>query len=372
MNRMLCLFFFVLLATFHVQASAVTVTDLAGRQVTVNAPVSRIILADSRMLLVMSLLHPQDPLKGIVVWDDSLQTRAPDMGRYFAQYYPQLKQIPVFANPYRSDFSVENALSMRPDLIVFDIGILTKLRDSGSLGLLEKSHIPVIFVDLRQKPLVNTPASIRLLAEVTGQRKNADRFLARWHFLLQRVEQRVKDIPASAKPGVVFENHAGMTGDTCCAVFGRDSFGQFISAAGGENMMAGIVPPHGGDVSAELLLSRQPDYYLLSGANWGEWSSTSLAVPPGYDADRATAMHRLQRLLSRNGISALASVREKKVMAIYHQFYDSPFNVIALEAMAKLFYPELFADIDPVSDLKAMYQDFTGIPYRGLFPLQPE
>lgn len=82
-GQWLIIIFTALVWPWAAQAQSVTVTDLAGRQVTLNAPATRIILADSRMLLPMSLLHPGDALKGIVGWDDSLQTRAPDMGRFF-------------------------------------------------------------------------------------------------------------------------------------------------------------------------------------------------------------------------------------------------------------------------------------------------
>ena len=42
------------------------------RTVTVNAPVSRIMLADSRVLVALNILHPSEPLKGIAAWDDAL------------------------------------------------------------------------------------------------------------------------------------------------------------------------------------------------------------------------------------------------------------------------------------------------------------
>ncbi|QKJ87622.1 ABC transporter substrate-binding protein [Paramixta manurensis] len=363
--------FAALLSPLSGLATPVEVTDLAGRHVTVNAPASRVILADSRMLLPMSLLHPGDPLKGIIAWDDSLQTRAPDMGRYFAKQFPQLNTIPLFINPYRSTFSVEKASVLKPDLVVFDIGILAKLRSEGTLALLEKSGIPVIFIDFRQQPLTHTPLSIRLLGEVTGEQQNAERFIHRWNALRQRIASRVAAIPKAQWPGVVFENHAGMTGNQCCAVFGRDSFGQFIPAAGGRNLMEDKVPAQGADISAELLIVARPDVYLMSGADWSQRGGPSQAVPLGYEATRATTLPRLQALLQREGVSVLDVTHTHRVMAVYHQFYDSPFNVVALEAMAKLFHPQSFADVDPQADLEALYRDYVGIPYGGLFFIQP-
>lgn len=53
-------------------SAPITVKDIAGRDVTVNVPVSRVMLADSRVLVALNILHPQDPLKGIIAWDDAL------------------------------------------------------------------------------------------------------------------------------------------------------------------------------------------------------------------------------------------------------------------------------------------------------------
>ena len=141
---------FTLLWSIVAHAQTTTVTDLIGRQVTLDVPVKRMVLADSRMLLPMSLLHPGDSLKNIVAWDDALQSRAPDMRDFFTKAFPKLNRIPVFANPYRSAFNVEQISTLKPDVIIFDIGIFEKLRDEGALNLLEKSRIPVIFIDFRQ------------------------------------------------------------------------------------------------------------------------------------------------------------------------------------------------------------------------------
>lgn len=157
-------------------ATPVTVTDITGRTVTVNAPVSRIMLADSRVLVALNILHPSEPLKGIAAWDDALTKKAPDLRIAYEKQFPQLKDIPVFPNPYTSDFSVEKALTYQPDLVIFDTGLQSKLTESGTLDLLEKSGIPVIFIDFRQYPLQNTMPSMTLLGQVFGQEKQAAAF----------------------------------------------------------------------------------------------------------------------------------------------------------------------------------------------------
>lgn len=146
-----CMTTLLMLLSFSATAQPVTVTDIAGRTVTVNAPVSRVMLADSRVLVALNILHPAEPLKGIVAWDDALTKKAPDLRIAYEKAFPQLADIPVFPNPYTTDFSVENALTHQPDLVIFDTGLHSKVTESGTLDLLEKAVFRLylsIFVNL--------------------------------------------------------------------------------------------------------------------------------------------------------------------------------------------------------------------------------
>ncbi|SQC91327.1 ferrichrome/ferrioxamine B periplasmic transporter [Cedecea neteri] len=85
-------------------------------------------LADARALLALNIIHPKDPLENIIAWDNSLKTKAPDLADAYARKFPQVSKITMFENPYYTDFSVEKAVTLQPDLIIFDIGVLAKLK----------------------------------------------------------------------------------------------------------------------------------------------------------------------------------------------------------------------------------------------------
>jgi iron complex transport system substrate-binding protein len=59
-----------LLISFVAQAAPFTVTDIAGRQVTFDHTPQHVMLADSRALIALNILHPEDPLKNIVSMDN--------------------------------------------------------------------------------------------------------------------------------------------------------------------------------------------------------------------------------------------------------------------------------------------------------------
>ncbi|MCG3469300.1 ABC transporter substrate-binding protein [Xenorhabdus bovienii] len=358
---------FVLLPIYS-QAENITVTDIAGREVTVNAPAQRVMLTDSRIIIALNILHPNDPLKGIVAWDNALEKKAPDLAAAYEKKFPQLREIPIFPNPYTSDFSVEKAMTYKPDLVIFDIGLKPKLDNSNTVKLLEKSGISVIFIDFRQYPLSNTIPSMELLGKVFKKEDNAGKYIAFYESRLSLINKRIGTLYQEQIPSVFIEYHAGMLGaEDCCDTIGDNSFGEFVTTAGGDNVGSKWFSGMGGKVNEEQLLVSNPDTYLMTVADWDQVRAGSQSVPLGYTGNLEKSEKRLQNLLSRPNLKVLRSYREKRVMAIYHQYYDSPFNIIAVEAIAKWLHPELFKDIDPHADSIYVHKTFTALDGSGVF-----
>ncbi|WP_340614553.1 ABC transporter substrate-binding protein [Xenorhabdus thailandensis] len=357
-----------ILLPIYAQAEKITVEDIVGREVTVNTPVKRAILADSRMVIALNILHPSEPLKGIAAWDNALEKKSPDLATAYEKKFPQLSKIPVFPNPYTSDFNVEKAMMYKPDLVIFDIGLKSKLDNSNTINLLEKIGVPVIFIDFRQHPLSNTVPSMRLLGKVFKQEENANKFIQFYESRLSIINKRIAALSPKQIPRVFIERHAGMLGtENCCNTFATNSFGEFVTTAGGNNMGSKWFSGMGGKINEEQLLATNPDYYLMTVADWDTVHSNSQSVPLGYTGELATSEKRFQKLLSRPKLKILKSYREKRVMAIYHQYYDTPFNIIAVEAIAKWLHPDLFKDIDPNADNTYVHQTFTALDGSGVF-----
>ncbi|SUC79220.1 ferrichrome/ferrioxamine B periplasmic transporter [Providencia stuartii] len=76
---------------------------------------------------------------------------------------------------------------------------------------------------------------------------------------------------------------------------------------------------------------------------------------------------QLAKLVDRQGISSLTAVKDKHVMAVYHNFYNNPMNIFAIEAMAKFMHPQTFATLEPEQNLQEFLQQFTAIKANGVF-----
>ncbi|WP_029685158.1 ABC transporter substrate-binding protein [Tatumella saanichensis] len=360
-------FLFAIIMMPFTQALAQTVTDLMNRHVEIPETPHRVMLADARAIEAMSIIFHGDPSASIAAWDDSLKKKSPDIMRAFAENFPTLKTIPTFANPYTTTFDVENAVARHTDLVIFDIGLVSKLRDEGVMDKLNSLHIPYIFIDLRQKPLQNTAKSMALLGQIFNQQKNAQQFLDFYQQRLELIKERVATLSTQQRPTVFIERSAGIVGDFCCSTFGQGSMGEFTEAAGGINLGGQLFQGMGGDVTLEKIITLNPDYYLLTGADWQGNPKASASVPLGYQLQEAPAKQKLAALMSRTGFNVLQATQKHHVMAIYHQFYDLPSNVVAVEAIAKFLHPQLFKDLDPQADMDRIHQSFMGLKTSGTF-----
>ena len=94
---------------------------------------------------------------------------------------------------------------------------------------------------------------------------------------------------------------------------------------------------------------------------------TPLRIVLGADATPEAARASLARAVQRRGIAQLQAVKEGRAYAMLHHFYNSPFNVVAVQVFAKWLHPALFADLDPRATLQTMYERFQPIPLEGVY-----
>jgi iron complex transport system substrate-binding protein len=87
----------------------------------------------------------------------------------------------------------------------------------------------------------------------------------------------------------------------------------------------------------------------------------------GYDMSEEKAREQLTGLMQRTGFPELKAVKDNSVMAVYHQFYQSPYHFVAVQALAKWLHPEKFADLDPQATFKELHEKFLPIDVSGVF-----
>jgi iron complex transport system substrate-binding protein len=328
----------------------------------VKAPVEKVILGEGRQTYFVAALDTDDPFKRVVGWRDDFEKADLDGYKDYLAKYPHIAKLPKFGGFKEGTFDVEQAVSLKPDVILLNIEAKTATDDAKLIEKLAKINIPVVFVDFREKPFENTDPSMRLIGKLFGKEARAEEFIAFRNQQINLVTERLaKANPA--KPVVMMERAAGYS-DDCCMSFGNENFGKFVEIAGGQNLAAKIIPGTFGVVNPEQIIAANPDHVIVTGSNWELYVPGGAWVGVGSGADKAKAREKLSLLMKRPAFTGVKAVRDNQVHAIWHQFYNSPYQFVAIQAMAKWLHPELFKDIDPEQTMKTLYERFLPVPYK--------
>lgn len=343
-------------------ADPVTVKDVTGRDVEVNVPVSHVILGEGRQIYFLAALDKDNPFQHVVGWRDDLPKADPETYAAYLAKYPDIAKLPTFGGMKDGTFDIEQAVALKPDVILMNVDAKTATEEAGYIEKLAKVGIPLVYVDFREKPMENTEPSMRLMGTLMGKEKVAEDFIA---FRAEAIK-KVTDVLEKNNPAkpVVFMERAGGYSDDCCMSFGNENFGRMVELAGGINMAKDIIPGTFGTVNPEQIIASNPDQVIITGGMWEGYVPGGNWVGVGYGADTAEARRKLENLTKRPAFTGIKAVKNGDVHAIWHQFYNNPYQFVAIQQIAKWLHPDLFAGLDPEATFKELHARFLPLDYK--------
>lgn len=343
-------------------AGPMRVTDIAGRDVAVPGPVRRMILGEGRQTYLVAALDKANPFGRVVGWRDDFRKADFDGYTIYEKQYPAIARLPAFGGWKDGAFDIEQVIALRPDVVVMNLEAKVAIDDGGLIGKLDRVGIPVVFIDFREKPFEYAERSIAIMAQLLG-REDEGRALTEFRAAqIARVTDRLRGY-SGPRPRVMMERAAGYD-DGCCMSFGNENFGRMVAMAGGENIAASLIPGTFGTVNPEQVVASRPDVVVVTGSNWKLFAPDGAWVGVGPGADPQLARARLRKLMERAAYRTLPVARTGRVHAIWHQFYDSPYQFVAVQVMAKWLHPELFADLDPDATFREFHERFLPVAYH--------
>jgi iron complex transport system substrate-binding protein len=332
-----------------------TVTDLADRQVKIEQEPKRIVLQDGRDLFTLALLDRADPFQRIVAWNNIVKRSDPNTWKAFEQQWPgSANRATDMKFGDDGDLNLEAVVASRPDLLVFQTRARASLENAGVAQKLAALNIPVLFVDSDLDPVANSQKTVALLGKVLNRENEAKAYLDFYQSRLLKIDAitAVHD----KKPLVFVEAKAGQGGaSACCFTHGDVYWGKLVQAAGGDNLGSSLLPGATGDVTLETVLGKQPDVYVMSGTQFP--GNTSVSPPFGFGASvsRQAIDKSLNLLQQRPGFAQLKASQQGRVFGIYHQFYASSWNILAVENLSQALYPDSAGSLDSAASLKALF-----------------
>ncbi|MCY0093719.1 ABC transporter substrate-binding protein [Hoeflea ulvae] len=341
----------------------VTITDITGREVEVSVPVERVILGEGRQIYFVAALDTEAPFKRVVGWRDDFRKADLDGYNEYLETFPQMDDIPTFGGMKDGTFNLEQAIELNPDVIIMNTEAKSATQESGYIEKLAKVGIPLVYIDFREKPIAHTDQSMRIIGKLLGKEARAEDFVEFRQQQMARVTDVLDKVENLEKP-LVFVERAGGYSDDCCMSFGNENFGKMVEMAGGENMAGDIIPGTFGTVNPEQIIASDPDQIVITGANWENYVPSGNWVGLGAGADNAESERKLKVLMQRPAFTGVKAVKDGNVHGIWHQFYNSPYQFIAVQQLAKWLHPDLFQELDPSQTFADLHEKFLPVEYR--------
>lgn len=361
-TRLLCAMALAILPTLAL-AGPITVTDITGREVTLDGPADRVILGEGRQIFFAAVLDGEAPFRRVVGWRDDLLQAAPESYAQYAEKFPQIADIPTFGGFKDGTFDIEQAVALDPDVMILNLEAKAATDEAGYEDKLAKVGIPIVYVDFREKPFEHTAQSMQIIGQLFGKEERAAEFNAFYEKQIARVTEVIETQPDLDRPLVFVERAGGYT-EECCMSFGDGNFGTFVELAGGENMAKPFIPGTFGTINAEQVIASDPDQIVVTGGNWDAYVPGGAWIGVGPGADEFKARTKLAALMERPGFTGVSAVEKGNVHAIWHQFYNNPYSFVAVQRLATWLHPDLFPDLDPEATLAELHDRFLPVQYR--------
>lgn len=343
----------------------IEITDVTGRTVTLKKPAERVVLQWSGAggpFFTISALMGKDTPKVIAGMDTSLQDYRADMWKHFTAEMPELAKIPVVGTIGDKTFNAEQVVALNPDVIFIPVDLKDQY-ESDAKAKMDAAGIQTIYIDYHAEKLESHQKSIEAIGKALGKEERAAEISKFYTDRVTRVLDRVSKIN-KPKPTVYIE--VGMNGPE---EFGNSfssnySWGALATMAGADVITKDAVKKSS-PINPEFVLEKNPDIIMIMGSYWPK-KPTSMRL--GFEATEDSSQALLKAFTTeRQGWSELKAVENKQVYSAHHGLPREVFDAAVFEYLAKTFYPEEFADVDPEATLKEFYDKFLPYSYSGIW-----
>lgn len=348
--------------------AAVSFTDLAGRQVELDHAPERVILGEGRSVFATGILNKEDPLDKVVAIGSDLKQNVPDYYRELEKTAPKVNELPEIGGFTKGDVTVEELISLDPDLIVLSKDQYEASQTAGLTDKLDQAGLTYAVTDFRAKPLENTVPTMEIFADIFGHEDRAEEFIADWQKNVDLVTERATK--AQDKPSTFVWRAAGVS--DCCGSWNDSNISELVNVAGGKNVADGIIEGESGALTPEKVIDANPDMIIATGGDWSAKVDSAKGhtgfAAAGYGISEKDAHDSAASLAGvQPGFEDLSAVKEHNLHGLWHQFYNSPFNYLALLQIAAWLHPEDYADVDVQQEWAEAQEKYSPVPGDGTF-----
>lgn len=300
------------------QSGPVTVTDQAGREVTLEKPASTIVSCYYLVTASLLTLGQKDKIVGI-----EMKANSRELYKLAA---PEFLELPGVGSG--KETNIEAIAALEPDLVLLPKKQLEAAETLAGLG------IPTAVVEPETYEAFN--GLVELLGVLCGCEDKAAALTAYYDGVVQRVTALTAD---GSKPSVYLCGEASWLRACAGGMYQRE----LIEMAGGTCVSAELEGTKWADISAEQLVAWNPE--VIFSVSYAEYSLDDIRNDAALSGLEAVTAGRLYTVPSE----------------IEAWDYPQPSSILGLLWMAHILHPELVTEEDYVKEAQQFYQTYFGI-----------
>lgn len=299
------------------EAAGITLTDQAGRTVTLEQPAESIVSCYYISTYATIALGLKDKIVGL---ENKADTRA--LYALAAPELPQLTQVGTL-----KELNVEAVAALEPDLVIMPQKLIDNAQTLEDLG------ITVMIVNPETQEGLET--MLTLIGEACGTSDQAQALIDYNHTQLERAAEMTAELE---KPSVCLLGNSSYLSVAPAAMYQND----LIEQAGGVNAAASIEEDYWADVSYETLLALAPEVLVIPSA----------------------ASYTAEDVMNDPQLADLPAVQNGAVYTMPQGLdeWDSPTpsGILGVLWLTSVLHPEAYPFEEFTADAQAFYQTFYG------------
>ncbi len=325
----------------------VTVTDLAGRQVEVSIPVERIVCGDAEAMTMIAAIAGESFKDKLVGYDSNFKTYYPDVQAMWESGGMDFSKMSPVGSFQDNTFSWEAVSNLNPDIVFipmwcYKYGMISE----DQVDKMAKAGIPVVNLDIYMQKLdVDVmQTNCNIIGTIFQNQTVADKVAAYYKTQVEKVSSKLSQVTPE-KYTVYFEML------TALETYGNSNRIDPKQFLGQNGLVDGNTV-----ISPEAFATSEVPYVFL--ATFRAYAACGENMGWGATVTQDDIKSIASSLNKRVGWSDAPAVKNGDVYLYNCPFTSSYECWFLYQLVAETMFPEIYADLDPVSALEGFYSEF--------------
>ncbi len=342
------------------EKETVTITDLAGREVSLQVPVERIVCGDAETMPLIAAIAGSNFKNMVVGYDNNIKTYYPDVQRMWESGGMDFSKMTSCGSFQDMNFNWETVVDLEPDVVFIPTWCYVYgMVSEQTVENMAKAGVPIVNLDIYMNKLdaATVKKDCDILGTIFDNKATADKVAAFYAEQLNKVDSKISQAPENSKV-FYFE-----------LLNNYEVYGMNGSSTSGNSKMflnqEPVVKTGNTPISPEAFLEADIDFAFLAA-----FSSAPCGKNIGWGATvtKADIESISDNMDKRPSWSESKVVQNGKVYVIS----TGPISTLDVwflyQFMAQTMFPEVYGDLGAINSLKSFYTQFIPwIDFKGVY-----